>query len=97
MNLSRLVTIAGLAALQGADGKRLFPEATVRGWIDTNLDRFRDRCVVMLGGRVMVDLDALDLWAEERRGRRQPRKARPTTPRRRVKSFDAICREAGLK
>ena len=69
MNLARLISVAALAQKY----PDLFPEATVRGWINANMDRFRDLCVVMVGGKVTVDQDALLDWLESRRGRRPQR------------------------
>jgi hypothetical protein len=68
VNLSRLTTVAGLAALHIVDGKPLFPEATVRGWIAGDLQGFRSSCIIKMGGRTMVDLDALETWLEAQRG-----------------------------
>ena len=100
VNLARLISVAELAELKTAGGSQLFPESTVRGWMHDNLDGFRDRCVVRLGQRVMVDLDALDAWLEERRGTRtrKPRSGRrlPTRQPKPLKPWDQIRREAGL-
>lgn len=35
--LAAVASLAGLPELQSADGAALFPEATVRGWIHSNL------------------------------------------------------------
>ena len=97
MNLARLITIAGLARLKSADGGVLFPESTVRGWSHENVDGFRAECVVAVGGKSMVDLDALDGWLEKRRGSKRGRRTARATPSAPVKSFDDIMRGAGLK
>ena len=69
VNPSRLVTLRGLESyFPDHDGSPLFPEATVRGWIHSNLDRFKATCVVKPGGRIFIDLDAFAAWLEERRG-----------------------------
>jgi hypothetical protein len=69
LNPSQLVTLKGLESRYiDVDGRSLFPEATVRGWIHANHDRFKDRCVIKPGGKVFVDLDAFAEWLEQRRG-----------------------------
>ena len=103
MNLARLISIPGLAALRSTDGEQLFPVTTVRGWIHADYERFRTECVVRLGQRVMVDLDALEAWLEGRRGTKTAkpnsgpqspaREARRVSP---LKSFDQVLEEAGL-
>lgn len=101
MRLDRLITIAGLASrpeFHSAEGVALFPEATTRGWINANLDGFRDQVVVMLGGKVMVDIDALHRWIEGRRGKRATPRAvtRVRYPRSRRPAQTLAEWEAGL-
>lgn len=80
MNLARLTTVAGLAELQSADGKPLFPQATVRDWMRLDLRGFRRRCVVMVGGKAYIDLDSLDDWMEDGRGAKRKRSAPAAEP-----------------
>lgn len=59
---SRLITVADLAKLRDAAGRIVYPASTVRGWISGDVDEFKTRCVVQIGRRVYVDLDALEKW-----------------------------------
>ena len=71
---SNLLTVKGLGEkFRDPDGTPLFPEATVRSWIHSNMDRFKDRCVIKPGGKVFVDMAAFSDWLEERRGARSIR------------------------
>lgn len=75
VNPSRLVTLRGLSALyvdQG--GASLFPEATLREWANLNKDGFRDTCIVLVVGKVLVDLDAFGRWVEAGRGKVRERR-----------------------
>ena len=66
---ANLLTVKGLAErFLDPDGTPLFPEATVRSWTHSNMDRFKDRCVIKPGGKVFVDLEAFSEWLQERRG-----------------------------
>lgn len=85
-DLSRLITVAGLAECKSACGKTVFPISTVRGWISGNRYGFRDQCVVAIGEAVYIDLDALDRWVEARRGVRKTRATRATAPARRQRA-----------
>lgn len=99
MNLARLVSLSGLCAINGADGQPLFRESTTRGWMERNLRGFRDKCVVKVGGRSMVDLDALDRWLEDGRGgkvERKPAEQPPSRQARQRRDYDEVLREAGI-
>src|SRR4051794_15340049 len=103
MDVARLITVPGLAALKSSDGVALFPEGTVRRWMESDYRRFRSRCVVKIGGKTVIDLDELDVWLEDQRGGRIER-ARPdatTESSRRsqtsaAQEFDEVWKEAGL-
>lgn len=102
VRLDRLSTVAGFARLHGADGIVLFPEGTVRRWINSDYCRFRSRCVVKVGGKSMIDLDAVDEWLEEQRGGRTEHRqqhdegSRATPPRRQRRDYRDVLKEAGL-
>lgn len=87
MLTSRLITLPGLAALTTADGAHPYPVATVRDWIARDERGFRTRCVVMLGGKLHVDLDALDRWNEDGRGLKRRRKTPSAQPVSRPRSY----------
>ena len=40
----------------------------VKHWHDSNLDGFRDRCVMKIGRRLLFDRTAVEVWMEEHRG-----------------------------
>lgn len=100
VRLDRLVTLAGLAALKGADDSTLFPQSTVRGWMERDLRGFRQRCVVKVGGKAMVDLDALDGWLESQRGAKQERelteRSAPAATRRHRRDVSEVLAAAGF-
>ena len=40
----------------------------LKHWRDSNLDGFRDRCVMKIGRRLLFDRSAVEVWMEEHRG-----------------------------
>ena len=83
MNLSRLVTVDRLGELH----PETFPATTVRSWLARNYRRFRERCSVLAGGRILIDLEALESWLEDGRGMTPTPKRESVTPPKRL-SFD---------
>ena len=43
-------------------------ERTVRYWMQSNPDRFRERCVMTVGRKLYFDLAAMEQWLLEHRG-----------------------------
>src|SRR5436190_17751868 len=100
VNPARLRTLSQLERLYvDEEGKPLFNEATVRGWIGDDLRGFEQACVVRAGGRTMIDLDAFAAWLEGQRGavslrQRRARRPKVIAPVRRLRSWDEIEAEA---
>lgn len=49
------------------------PALTKRGvlyWMSSNPDKFRERCVVMIGRKTFFDLEGLERWLLDHRGAR---------------------------
>lgn len=96
----RLRTLSQLERLYVDEGGTpLFNEATVRGWIGDNLRDFEKVCVVRVGGRTMVDLDAFVLWLEGQRGapslrQRKTRRPKVIAPVRALRPWSEIEAEA---
>jgi hypothetical protein len=45
-------------------------ERTLRYWMATNPDRFREHCMVMVGRKSYFDLQGLERWLLDHRGAR---------------------------
>lgn len=95
----RLRTLSQLERLYvDEQGKPLYNEATVRGWISDDLRDFEKVCVVRVGGRTMVDLDAFVLWLEGQRGapslrQRRTRRAKVISPVRVLQPWNEMLAE----
>ena len=43
-------------------------ERTLKHWINHDIERFRERCVITIMRKIFIDVSAFELWAEEHRG-----------------------------
>jgi len=56
-----------LTVKQLADAVPGFAVGGIRQWLFYDTDNFRSKCVVKIGAKVLLDLDAVQQWLDEHR------------------------------
>src|SRR5215813_12776913 len=58
------VDFRNVATIQALSKSGGIPERLLKPWVSTNTS-FRDTCVLKVGGRVLIDVDAASSWLEQ--------------------------------